>query len=273
MHGDMHVRFGGGFLKTYHRNVARRRVPTLLDFCFKYNGANYNYPTIIFYQLTYELAVMWQASRRHYRLNQRQECHTYYMATEGTLQQAAVQIMAEKQVAASAIQGKFSVDGLVSMAKGIDPRLKMAQMLANGDNGADRQSLENMFDVMNASNNSSDDKYADYVPPKTFYEVMDGAEMYVEKSQTVTPLITEIKTVVVPVTPKAVEIVAEKAEETKSVFELQSQTSTSGFVSFLDLIGDVKPIVYNTELTDFVKPTKRKVKKVEGQLSLFDLVA
>ena len=91
-------------------------VETGLDFCFKYKGTTYNYPSIIFYQLTYELSVMWQASRRHYRLNQHEECHTYYLAQENTLQTAAVQVMAEKQIAASAIQGKFSADGLASMA-------------------------------------------------------------------------------------------------------------------------------------------------------------
>lgn len=30
IHGDMYVRFGGRFLKTYRRKAARRRVPSLL---------------------------------------------------------------------------------------------------------------------------------------------------------------------------------------------------------------------------------------------------
>ncbi|WP_026653373.1 DEAD/DEAH box helicase [Butyrivibrio proteoclasticus] len=261
-------------------------VETGLDFCFKYNGAHYNYPTIIFYQLTYELAVMWQASRRHYRLNQTEECHTYYMATEGTLQQLAIQIMAEKQVAASAIQGKFSADGLTSMAKGIDPRLKMAQMLAEGDSGKDRKSLENMFDVMNASNNSSDDNYVDYIPPKTFYEVMDGAEMYEEhKTDSVTPIITSVTTVIGATTKKSAP--KTKSAKTKSAgkkkvttakkvtdttIKVVDSASTSQMPVF-DIFGDFEPVVYNDELTDFVSKKPKKAKAISGQVSIFDLAA
>ena len=253
-------------------------VETGLDFCFKYNGANYNYPTIIFYQLTYELAVMWQASRRHYRLNQTQECHTYYMATEGTAQQAAVQIMAEKQVAASAIQGKFSVDGLVSMAKGIDPRVKLAQMLAEGDDGCGRESLENMFDVMNQGNFSDDGRYDGYVPPKTFYEIMEGEEMYSEnKTENIVPIITSIQTIVAPKTTKTSTKTTKKevAKNTKTETKKASvSTGISGQMSMFDLFADFKPIVYNEELVELQPKAKaKKVKAIEGQVSLFDFAA
>ena len=258
-------------------------VETGLDFCFKYNGANYNYPTIIFYQLTYELAVMWQASRRHYRLNQREECHTYYMATEGTVQQAAVQIMAEKQVAASAIQGKFSVDGLASMAKGVDPRLKLAQMLADEDDGMDRKSLENMFDVMNASNASGDDeRYSSYVPPKTFYEIMGGEKAAFEKNSP--KAVTEVTTVV---DTSAVEVTdIKKSEETKTTVTTKVTTTTkttktkkktSGFAQISIFDVGVKLVATNKDLLDEQlsnsKSKKKPKKALKGQLSLFDLVA
>ena len=248
-------------------------VETGLDFCFKYNGANYNYPTIIFYQLTYELAVMWQASRRHYRLNQTQECHTYYMATEGTAQQAAVQIMAEKQVAASAIQGKFSVDGLVSMAKGVDPRVKLAQMLAEGDDGCGRESLENMFDVMNQGNGSDDDRYEGYVPPKTFYEVMEGEEMYTENKSDILPVITTIQTLVAT---KKAEVVTKTttAEKPKKATVSTINVGPANQMSMFDLFADFKPVVYNQELADMQPQVKaKKAKVVEGQMSLFDFAA
>lgn len=122
-------------------------VETGLDFCFTYNGKAYNYPTIIFYQISYELAVMWQASRRAYRLSQTEECRNYYLAYERTAQMAALKLMAEKQVAASAIQGKFSVDGLAAMAKGTDPRIVLAQKLADNDYESG-EGLSKMFDAL-----------------------------------------------------------------------------------------------------------------------------
>lgn len=164
-----------------------KAVETGLDFCFWYDGKFFNYPTIIFYQLTYELAVMWQASRRHYRLNQVTDCRTYYLAYEDTLQAAAVEIMAEKQVAASAIQGKFSAEGLTAMAKGVDPRLKLAKMLSDNDT-SDRKTLTNMFDAINASNRGDNDGYADSDDvAMTYYEVMgytEDALLKTEQTQT-----------------------------------------------------------------------------------------
>lgn len=246
-------------------------VETGLDFCFKYEGAEYNYPTIIFYQLTYELAVMWQASRRHYRLNQKEECHTYYLTTGYTLQQAAVQIMAEKQVAASAIQGKFSVDGLASMAAGIDPRLKLAQMLSNEDDGMDRESLENMFDVMNSTDATSDDeRYGAYIPPKTFYEIMEGDRAVFEAAAPVT--VTEV-----------VSILGETSTvvETESISSIpRKKAKTSGDamqLSIFGMFGEYKPFAFgddNEELDTYLsKGKKSKKAELSGQMSLFELVA
>lgn len=80
-----------------------RCVETGLDFCFHENGVDYNYPTIIFYQMGYSLFTIWQASRRHYRLNQRKECRTYYLALGSTVQTEVIRLIAEKQSATAAI--------------------------------------------------------------------------------------------------------------------------------------------------------------------------
>ncbi len=272
---DMYVRFGGGFLETCRSNTVRRWVPTLLDFCFKHNGEYYNYPTIIFYQMTYELATMIQASRRAYRLIQKEECRNYYLVTEGTLQVAAVQIMAEKQVAASAIQGKFSVDGLAAMANGVDPRIKLAQMLSEGDDGMDRESLSNMFDVMSSSKGDDDEsKYGDYTPPKTYYELMEGEDIIDVPSSVVTPVAPEAK----ESQPKAdAEAKPKKASSKKS--KVTGISSKPRQMSLFDLGEDLfKPVVVNTDLLKAEeerngKAKKKAKKQVEGQLSLFDMFA
>lgn len=146
---------------------------TGLDFCFDYKGQFYNYPTLIFYQISYELSVLWQASRRHYRANQTKECRTYWFAYAGTLQAAALQIMAEKQVAVSAIQGKFSSEGLASMAKGVNAQEKLAEALME-DNMSSTATLQGLFAKVNDANSYKEEEKSGFVfiKPLLYSELM-----------------------------------------------------------------------------------------------------
>ena len=147
-------------------------LETGVDLCFKHKGVEYNYPTICFYQMGYSLYTLWQASRRHFRLNQREECRTYYMASAGTVQPAVIKLIAAKQVATAAIQGKFSAEGLSAMAEGVDTRLVLAKALADGDT-EHQDELQGMFDVLA---DSSDEADSDYVPMSTYYELVGEEE-------------------------------------------------------------------------------------------------
>ena len=94
------------------------------------------------------------------------------MAYNNTLQSAALQIMASKQVAASAIQGKFSAEGLAAMAQGVDPRIALAQKLAQDDTSS-REELVNMFDVLAKSNHDSNEQEdSSYEKPLLYIELM-----------------------------------------------------------------------------------------------------
>ena len=127
-------------------------VATGLDFAFHYLGKDYNYPTIIFFQTGYDMIKIWQASRRHYRLNQTMECRTYYIVSENTLQPDVVEMIANKEAATSAIQGQFSSEGLTAMARGLDPRVALAQSVAE-QSEAKKRGLQQMMDVINIRNN------------------------------------------------------------------------------------------------------------------------
>ena len=128
-----------------------RLVETGIDFVWESNGVVYNFPTLIFYQSGFKLDTLWQASRRAYRLIQKQECRTYYMCSDGTMQLDVLQLMAEKQVSVSAIQGgEFSARGLASMAKGVDPKNELAERLKNGKK-ANIDEVQNMFKAISLS--------------------------------------------------------------------------------------------------------------------------
>lgn len=127
-------------------------VSTGLDFAFQYHGKSYNYPTIIFYQTGYDMIKIWQGSHRHYRLNQTEECRTYFLVSERTIQVDAVKLVATKEVATSAIQGQFSSEGLYMMARGVDPRVVLAQSVADKSERKEH-GLRRMMDVINQRNN------------------------------------------------------------------------------------------------------------------------
>ena len=236
-------------------------VETGLDFCFWQDGKFYNYPTLIFYQISYELSVIWQASRRAYRLIQTEECRNYYLGYEDTLQAAALEVMAEKQVAASAIQGKFSAEGLSALAKGVDPRLKLAKMLSDGDM-SDRKSLENMFDALNQSYDTDESAYGTYTPPQTFSELMGVgeeaiAELFAEDSSSEV-VIDDVITDIITTEENTTEEKKEPEFTMGSLFDLMEEFSTT--------------ITFNEELVVDDKP-KKKAKVIEGQTSLFDFLA
>lgn len=146
-----------------------RCVKTGLDFLFEYKEVMYNFPTIIFYQYSYDLFTMWQASRRHYRLNQILECRTVYLLSERTIQIDALEMVASKQVATSAIQGHFSSEGLCAMAQGVDPKIKLAQAVTE-KTPEQMKGLKSMFDVLNQWHSATGERQ-EHKKMKTFEEL------------------------------------------------------------------------------------------------------
>jgi SNF2 family DNA or RNA helicase len=105
-------------------------VETGLDLFDK--GGAYNFPTLIFYQTGYNLFTMRQASRRAWRIGQRKDCKVIYLFYGGTLQARAMALMGKKMEAAQALEGKFSAEGLASMAgEEGSAEMALAKSLAN----------------------------------------------------------------------------------------------------------------------------------------------
>ena len=86
-------------------------VKTGLDLLFS--------PTLIFHEITFNLSTMMQAAARAYRLNQTHEqCKTYYIFAEGTMEHTAVQLMSRKQRAAKLLTGDVGLTGLDALTEG-----------------------------------------------------------------------------------------------------------------------------------------------------------
>ena len=161
------------------------------------------------------------------------------MGVANTKQAALIQLIAEKQSAVSAIQGKFSAEGLSAMAQGIDVETRLAQIMVSLDDVTENK-LQNMFDVI-ASREAGEDEYSKYERMKIFDEVVSKET---KKVETFNPF---------------------------SVFEsFSTPESMSNFAAFamfdvFGLGGSSEPV------TEKVKKTKSKPAVLGG--SLFDLVA
>ena len=100
-----------------------RLVETGLDLFDK--AGRHNFPTLCFYETGYNLFTLRQASRRSWRIGQREACRIVYFHYEDTMQERAMGLMGKKLTAAQALEGSFSSEGLVAMA-GADANVELA---------------------------------------------------------------------------------------------------------------------------------------------------
>lgn len=266
-------------------------VETGLDFCFTHEGVFYNYPTIIFGQITFELAVLWQASHRHYRLNQPLECRTYWCAYERTAQMDALECMALKISSVAAIQGKFSSGALAAMASGVDPRVKLAEALKAGTM-ADGTEVVELFNKVSGGVEKPTVEDTDVMA--TYFEVL-GAEAVAQKEadsmfdfdffndvigtdeNPVEITAKETKTAA-----KATPVVA-SAEEEVMLIDLEGLTKVSkkgetvidcsDFLDFEELLNNDVTAESKLTLTADTKVKRSRKKYCEGQLNMLDFFA
>ncbi|HZZ82383.1 MAG TPA: hypothetical protein VFE62_28045 [Gemmataceae bacterium] len=83
-----------------------------------------------------------QASRRSWRIGQKEDCRVVYLYYEGTMQDRAIALMGKKLTAAQALEGKFSSEGLVAMAgEDANMELALARSLVNRMDEGDARRL------------------------------------------------------------------------------------------------------------------------------------
>jgi hypothetical protein len=104
-------------------------VETGLDL-FSLKPGGHNFCSLAFFQTGYNLFTLRQASRRAWRIGQTRPCKIGYFYYQGTMQERAMQLMGKKLVAAQALEGKFSSEGLVAMGGDDNMEMAMAKSLA-----------------------------------------------------------------------------------------------------------------------------------------------
>jgi hypothetical protein len=88
-----------------------------------------SHPSLIFYQSGYSLHTLRQASRRSWRIGQRQAVRVFHLHYAETMQSSCLRLMAKKMLVSLAMEGKFSEGGLRSFEEDDDILTAMAREL------------------------------------------------------------------------------------------------------------------------------------------------
>jgi len=82
-----------------------------------------SFPTIIYFQVGFNIYTLRQSSRRSWRIGQTEDVKVIYLAYSGTAQSRALNLIANKLETSNAVEGKFSADGLTKMSSSSDSSL------------------------------------------------------------------------------------------------------------------------------------------------------
>ena len=93
-----------------------------------------DHASLIFFESGYSLHTLRQASRRSWRIGQRQSVRVFYLYYEGTMQSSCLRLMGKKLLVSLAMEGKFSREGLQSLNEDDDMLTAMARELVT-ENG------------------------------------------------------------------------------------------------------------------------------------------
>jgi SNF2 family DNA or RNA helicase len=86
-------------------------------------------PVILFHETGYSLHTLRQASRRSWRIGQRNAVEAKYFAYKGSLQEVCLRLMGKKLLVALAMEGKFTSEGLQAIDEDDDMLTAMAREL------------------------------------------------------------------------------------------------------------------------------------------------
>jgi hypothetical protein len=86
-------------------------------------------PSILFYETGYSIYVLRQASRRSWRIGQREAVRVGFMTYRGTAQERCLRLMGKKLLVSLAMEGKFTAGGLQSLEEDEDVLTAMAREL------------------------------------------------------------------------------------------------------------------------------------------------
>jgi hypothetical protein len=118
-----------------------------------------DFPSVAWVEIDYSVYVLRQASRRSWRIGQREPVEVTFLTYEGTLQAEALALVAAKTRASLMVEGELPEEGLAALdGDGGDVYLALARRLAGSEAGVGgrAQSLEALFAEARRSEDEAD---------------------------------------------------------------------------------------------------------------------
>jgi hypothetical protein len=208
------------------------------------------WPSILFYQLNYDINIIRQSSRRSWRIGQHRECRVYYAVYDETQQMAQFYNIMAKRGHAMMVEGRLDRSELAKYSR--DSHTAMASDLANCLAGAN---LANQWQELAAKDMDKNLK------------IVSESDFKVELDKAIKALVSETRRLCgvpepVEVEVKQIEVRPAQPQKLSSQVQLQA-TGTDGIQ--LSLMIDSETNSFTVELKVVEKPAK-KSKASAGQL-------
>jgi hypothetical protein len=149
-----------------------------------------DFASVAWVEIDYSVYVLRQASRRSWRIGQREPVEVTFLTYEGTLQAEALALVAAKTRASLMVEGELPEEGLAALhGDGGDVYLALARRLAGNEAGVDgkAQSLEALFAEARRHEDEADELLAEgdwgeepVLPPEPIPFPVRAAPMHIE---------------------------------------------------------------------------------------------
>jgi hypothetical protein len=125
----------------------------------------YDFPTIVFYQTSYSVYLLRQASRRSWRIGQTKPVEIHFLVNQATIQEKAMHLIADKMVSSQIFEGELPEGGLEEMSQ-VEEKSFIKQLAESlNDNKALTGSLEALWKNKMQKEVESDDFIEAYAKP------------------------------------------------------------------------------------------------------------
>ena len=181
------------------------------------------FPTIVFFQTTYNVFTLKQAARRSWRIGQEKDVKVYFLVYKDTPQQKALELISKKVAAANSLEGRFSEsEDLAALAEDeSNLQLAMAKAILSGDSG--KASDIQLSTVREYGRREWDAFEQRYIQTCESFDAGVSADVEIkeetisiQKQEEIAPIAAAIVETIIPVEEKVVEVV-EQAPVTKEV--------------------------------------------------------
>ena len=142
-----------------------------------------DFPTLVFYQIEYSVYTLRQASRRSWRIGQKNHVKVYYLIYGETLQEKALNLIAKKVKASLMVEGELLNESLTAQANDEDVMTELAKSLVSGNKT--KESAEELFSLCRQAHIENHSFMGHEMTPVTIEEIETGTEEPSEESETV----------------------------------------------------------------------------------------